>query len=165
MTVNTVARVRTALQQQLVTAILGNERVARKYGLLVTDLQTLHLLVLRPDVRTPRQISEATTMPTSTVTKLVDRLEAAGYVRRTADPSDRRRTVLELVPENIASLQNLYGKTDEEFDALSATFTSDELTTVARYLDVVSSFYQMHPPPRDDASANAARRVQTHHAP
>lgn len=141
-----VARVRQALQRQLVAAILGNEKVARAHGLLVTDLQTLHLLVLRDDVRTPSQISDMTGMPTSTVTKLIDRLETSGYVRRRPDPTDRRKTVIELVAENIAPLRVLYGKTDQEFDDLSGQFTPDELDTVARYLDAVSSFYQLDKP-------------------
>ena len=141
--VDPVARVRQALQRQVVAAVLGNEKVARAHGLLVTDLQTLHLLVLREDVRTPSQISDATGMPTSTVTKLIDRLEAAGYVRRRPDPADRRKTVLELVAESIAPLRVLYGKTDQEFDDLSKRFSPDELETVARYLDAVSGFYQL----------------------
>ncbi|MFT4219571.1 MAG: MarR family transcriptional regulator [Microbacterium sp.] len=33
-------------------------------------------------MRTPSQISDATGMPTSTVAKLIDRLESAGYVQR-----------------------------------------------------------------------------------
>ncbi len=143
MTDDVVARVRTAMQWQLVHAILSNERVARAHGLLVTDLQTLHLLVLREDVRTPRQISTTTGMPASTVTKLVDRLEAAGYVRRTADPVDRRRTVLELVPEAIAPLRTLYGRADEQFDEMSQRFSPDELEIVARYLDAASDFYSL----------------------
>ncbi|WP_246242076.1 MarR family winged helix-turn-helix transcriptional regulator [Glutamicibacter mishrai] len=138
-----VPRVRGALQRQLVNAILGNERVARQHGLLVTDLQTLHLLVLREDVRTPRQISEVTGMPTSTVTKLVDRLETAGYLSRTIDVDDRRKTVLELMPEKIASLQVLYGRTDDEFDALTRTFDHRELETIVRFLESVSDFYQL----------------------
>lgn len=137
------SQVRGALQRQLVDAILGNERVARQHGLLVTDLQTLHLLVLREDVRTPRQISEVTGMPTSTVTKLVDRLEAAGYLRRTIDTNDRRKTVLELVPEKIAPLQVLYGRTDDEFDALTRTFDRRELETIIRFLESVSDFYHL----------------------
>lgn len=100
--VDPITRVRQSLQRQVVAAVLGNEKVARAHGLLVTDLQTLHLLVLREDVRTPSQISDATGMPTSTVTKLIDRLETAGYVRRRPDPADRRKTVLELVAESIA---------------------------------------------------------------
>ncbi|MGP6175124.1 MarR family winged helix-turn-helix transcriptional regulator [Corynebacterium sp. A21] len=138
-----VARVRIALQRQLVDAVLGNEMVARQHGLLVTDLQTLHLLVLREDVRTPRQISATTGMPASTVTKLVDRLEAAGYLRRTADPNDRRRTILELVPEKIEPLRHLYGRSDDEFDALTRTFNHSELETIISYLESVSAFYQL----------------------
>ncbi len=141
-----VVRVRQALQRQVVAAILGNEKVARAHGLLVTDLQTLHLMVLREDVRTASQISDVTGMPTSTVTKLIDRLESAGYVRRRPDPADRRKTVLELVAENIAPLRVLYGRTDQEFDHLSSQFTPDELETVVRYLDAVSGFYQLDRP-------------------
>lgn len=73
-------RIQKALQGALVNAVLGNERIAREFDLLVTDLQTLHLLVLREDVRTPKQLSEATGLPTSTVTRVLDRLEEAGYV-------------------------------------------------------------------------------------
>lgn len=138
-----IAEVRAAMQRQLVHAVLDNERVAREHGLLVTDLQTLHLLVLRDDVRTPSQISAATGMPASTVTKLVDRLESAGFVRRSSDPDDRRRTVLELVSDAIAPLRTLYQRADKEFDDLSRRFTPDELDIVVRYLDAVSSFYTL----------------------
>jgi hypothetical protein len=41
-------RIGRALRVQLVNAVLGNERIAREFGLLVTDLQTLHLMLL-PD--------------------------------------------------------------------------------------------------------------------
>lgn len=139
-----VGQARGALQRQLVHAILGNELVARQHGLRVTDLQTLHLMVLRDDVRTPRQISDTTGMPTSTVTKLLDRLEQAGYVRRAPDPTDRRKTRIKLVAETIAPLRTLYGNTDAEFDALSRQFTSDELSVVVRYLEAVSDFYVLH---------------------
>lgn len=136
-----VELVRAAMQRQLVHAVLSNDRVARDHGLRVTDLQVLHLLVLRDDVRTPRQISMATGTPASTVTKLIDRLEVAGYVRRTSDPTDRRRTVLKLVPETIAPLHALYGRTDEQFNEMSRQFTPDELEVVSRYLNAVTDFY------------------------
>lgn len=138
-----VESVRSAMQRQLVHAVLDNERVAREHGLLVTDLQALHLLVLRDDVRTPSQISAVTGMPPSTVTKLIDRLATAGFVRRVPDPSDRRRTLLELVPEGIAPLRTLYQRADEQFDDLSRQFTPGELDTVVRYLDAVSDFYAL----------------------
>lgn len=129
--------------------ILGNELVARQHGLRVTDLQALHLMVLRDDIRTPRQISTVTGMPTSTVTKLIDRLEQAGYVRRAPDATDRRKTRIELINAAIAPLQTLYGTLDTEFDAVSHQFSTAELDTVARYLDAVSEFYAPTPPTID----------------
>lgn len=141
-----VVQARAAMQRQLVMAVLSNERVARRHGLLATDLQTLHLLVLRDDVRTPRQIADTTGMPTSTVTKLIDRLEAAGFVRRTPDLADRRKTVLELVSEAIAPLTALYGRTDEAIDAVSNEFSHQDLGIVIRYLDAVSDFYSHSDP-------------------
>ncbi len=82
-------------------------------------------------------------MPTSTVTKLVDRLEAAGYLRRTTDATDRRKTVPELMPERIAPLQVLYGRADDEFDALTRTFDRRELETIIQFLQGVSDFYHL----------------------
>ena len=132
-----VAQVRSALQHQVVQTILGNDQVARQHGLRVTDLQTLHLMVLQPEVRTPRQISDATGIPTSTVTKLVDRLEAAGYLRRVPDANDRRKTLLQLIPEAIEPLATRYGTSDDQVDRVSRQFTDDELRTVLRYLQAV----------------------------
>ena len=146
---DSVTRVRGALQRQIVHSILGNELVARQHGLRVTDLQALHLMVLRDDIRTPRQISTVTGMPTSTVTKLIDRLEQAGYVRRAPDATDRRKTRIELINAAIAPLQTLYGTLDTEFDAVSHQFSTAELDTVARYLDAVSEFYAPTPPTID----------------
>ncbi|AHW62486.1 MarR family winged helix-turn-helix transcriptional regulator [Corynebacterium glyciniphilum] len=136
-----VEQVRIALQQQIVDATLGNDRIARDNGLQMTDLQTLHLLVLNEDIRTPRQISSATGIPTSTVTRIVDRLERAGFIRRTPDDVDRRRTVIDLVPEAIAPLQSLYGDRDERFATLASSFSADELHTVIRFLTAMSEFY------------------------
>lgn len=141
-----IHHVRAALQRQVVHAVLGNERVAREHGILVTDLQALHLMVLRDDIRSPRQISDTTGMPSSTVTKLLDRLEEAGYIQRSPDPTDRRKTRIELVEDAIAPLQNLYGNADAEFDDLSRQFSTDDLEAVARYLDAVSGFYAARNP-------------------
>ena len=46
-------------------------------------------------------------LTTGAVTRVIDRLEQAGYVRRTTDPADRRRVVVEVVPERVATVQSL----------------------------------------------------------
>jgi DNA-binding MarR family transcriptional regulator len=134
-------RIQKALQGALVNAVLGNERIAREFDLLVTDLQTLHLLVLREDVRTPKQLSEATGLPTSTVTRVLDRLAEAGYVQRAHDPQDRRRINIELVAEKIAPINSRYGQYSETLDLANADFSEGELSVVARYLERIGSTF------------------------
>lgn len=129
------ARIQRAFQVSLVNAVLGNDRIARKFGLLVTDTQALHLLVLRDDVRSAKQLSRTTGMPTSTVTRVLDRLETAGYLRRVPDPTDRRRINVELIPEKIEPLINQYGEYIEHLARVNDNFTEDELEIVARYLE------------------------------
>jgi DNA-binding MarR family transcriptional regulator len=135
------ARVQRALQGALINAVLGNERIAREFGLLVTDLQALHLLVLREDVRTPKQLSTTTGLPTSTVTRVLDRLEGAGYVRRAHNPDDRRRVNIELDMQRIEPIISRYGEYSDALDRANAEFSEDELDTVARYLERTSSTF------------------------
>lgn len=135
------ARIQRALQTALVNSVLGNERIAREFGLLVTDLQALHLLVLRPDVRTPKQLSQTTGLPTSTVTRVVDRLERAGYIRRTNDPLDRRKINIELVPEKVDRIAGHYDQYSDALDHINANFSEDELDLVARYLEQTSGTF------------------------
>lgn len=135
------ARIQRALQGALVNAVLGNERIAREFDMLVTDLQTMHLLVLREDVRTPKHLSDTTGLPTSTVTRVLDRLETAGYLRRAHDPQDRRRINIELIPEKIAPIISRYGEYTDTLDQTNAEFTEEELGIVARYLEQTSSTF------------------------
>ncbi|WGW12525.1 MarR family transcriptional regulator [Saxibacter everestensis] len=134
-------RIQRAFQGALVNAVLGNERIAREFDMLVTDLQTLHLLVLREDVRTPKQLSQTAGLPTSTVTRVLDRLEAVGYLRRAHDPQDRRRINIELIAEKIAPIISRYEKYTDTIDRTNAEFTEEELGTVARYLEQTSSTF------------------------
>lgn len=128
-------RIQRALQAALVNAVLGNERIAREFDMLVTDLQTLHLLVLREDARTPKKLSQTTGLPTSTVTRVLDRLEAAGYLRRAHDAQDRRRVNIDLLPEKIQPIIDRYAQYSATLDEANAEFSEDELELVARYLE------------------------------
>lgn len=135
------ARIQRALQAALVNSVLGNERIAREFDLLVTDLQALHLLVLREDVRTPKLLSQATGLPTSTVTRVVDRLERAGYIRRVDDPHDRRKVNIELVPEKVDTVVGHYEQYSEVLDRINSDFSEDELGLIARYLEQSSETF------------------------
>lgn len=69
---------------------------AKACGLGATDLYALNILELS-GAMTPGQLGARTGLTTGPTTRLIDRLEAAGYVRRAADPGDRRKVIVEPV--------------------------------------------------------------------
>ena len=80
-----------AQQQHLVDQVMINDRIAREFGLSLAELQLLHLLVLRPEVRTGRDLARVTGLSTSTIADMVDRLHRLGFDDRTRSDPDRRK--------------------------------------------------------------------------
>ena len=72
--------------------------LARAVGIPVSDLGALEHLELAGPL-TQRDLGARLLLTSGGVNLLVDRLERAGLVRRGRHPTDRRITVVELVPE------------------------------------------------------------------
>jgi MarR family transcriptional regulator, organic hydroperoxide resistance regulator len=67
-------------------------------------------------------------MDTGTITPLVKRLEAAGFVTRTRDPADERRVLVDLTPQGRAIEAEVRGITDKIKSACQLTHQgADEL--------------------------------------
>jgi hypothetical protein len=73
----------------LVHSLLASETL----GLTAMDLVCMCLLQLHGPV-TPGWLADRTGLSASAITGVVDRLERAGYVNRSADPADRRRVIV-----------------------------------------------------------------------
>src|SRR6266540_4874582 len=71
-----------------------DDAVTGLLGLNRTDVLFLDVLDRLGRVTAGRLAVEAR-LTTGAVTRVLDRLEKAGYVRRVADPSDRRRVLIE----------------------------------------------------------------------
>lgn len=134
-------RIQRAFQASLVNAVLGNDRIAREFGLTVTDTQALHLLTLRDDIRNARQLSDVTGISTSTVSRVVDRLERAGYLRRVADPDDRRSARLELDRSKVGPLTDRYAEYVAHLDEVNAEYTDEQLDLIAGYLERTNGLF------------------------
>ena len=74
------------------------QTVAIRFGLSESDIETLEALI-DMGATTAGRLSELTGLTSGAVTRVIDRLEQAGYVRRVPDPADRRRVIVEVVPE------------------------------------------------------------------
>lgn len=87
--------------QLLLQRILDD--VAGAAGVSASDYLVLAVVRRSPDQRaTPSRICEILDRTSGGMTLALDRLERAGWLRRSADPADRRRVVVELTPEGLA---------------------------------------------------------------
>ena len=126
-----------AMQEVIASAVLTNERIARSIGLNVVDFQTYGVLVRRGEPMTPGQVSQVTELPSSTTTRVLDRLEAKGMVERRADPSDRRKLWVHARPFDEERVRAAYGEILRQMVEVHAGFTVAELRTVLRYLNAI----------------------------
>src|SRR5919109_4895952 len=75
---------------------LFSQAVAERVGMHSTDIETMDLLnTLGP--MTAGELSERTGLSSGATTRLIDRMERAGYVRRRPDQHDRRCVIVEPV--------------------------------------------------------------------
>jgi DNA-binding MarR family transcriptional regulator len=74
--------------------IMFHQAVADVLGLHITDHKCLDY-IYRFGAMPAGRLADLTGLTTGAVTGIIDRLEKAGYVRRTNDPKDRRRTIVE----------------------------------------------------------------------
>src|SRR2546429_9536726 len=84
------------------------QTVAIRFGLSESDIETLETLI-DMGASTAGRLSELTGLTSGAVTRVIDRLEQAGYVRRVPDPADRLRVTVEGVPEKRAAATSTLG--------------------------------------------------------
>ena len=121
--------------QQLIPAlVLMNERVGKKLSILAVDLQTLHLIALHEGPLTPSAVVSLTELPASTVTRVLDRLEARQFIRRIADETDQRRTWIVRNPTKIKSVKKQFDAFAADMRAFTATFDAPEQEIIARFM-------------------------------
>ncbi|HEY7485549.1 MAG TPA: MarR family transcriptional regulator [Streptosporangiaceae bacterium] len=128
-----VAELRSAMQRNTMWTVLLHHTIASKAGLNVTDLQCINLLSLDGPM-TPGRLAQAMSITTGgAVTAVIDRLEKAGYVRRTRDPDDRRRVIVELVPDAIARISDYFEPVADSVRARFAGYSDEQLRTLLHF--------------------------------
>jgi DNA-binding MarR family transcriptional regulator len=133
------AQLALVMQEVIASAVLTNERIARTIGLNVVDFQTYGVLLRNAGAMTPGQVSQATELPSSTTTRVLDRLEGKGMVERRPDPDDRRKVWVHALPFDNDSVNAAYAEILSQMDQAHAGFTVAELETVLRYLSTIKN--------------------------
>jgi DNA-binding MarR family transcriptional regulator len=126
------------------------QTVAVRLGLSESDIKALELLV-DSDPVTAGRLAEMLNLSTGAVTRVLDRLEQAGYVRRTADAADRRRVVVEVVSERMTAIRDALGPLGDAQADVVAGYTDDQLDLINDFLSKMADAGQ--------ARADAARET------
>ncbi|GAA4814058.1 MarR family transcriptional regulator [Actinomycetospora chlora] len=96
-----------ALAAWSVRLVQFNGLVADRMGVGATELQCLYELA-RHGPATPGVLAGRLNLTTGSASRVVERLHAAGHVRRVADPADRRRVLVEPEAASIARIGAAY---------------------------------------------------------
>jgi len=109
------------------------QTVAIRFGLSESDIETLEAL-MDMGASTAGRLSELTGLTSGAVTRVVDRLEQAGYVQRIPDPADRRRVIVEVVPEKVAAIQSTLGRIGQASAEEIGRYTDAQLALINDFL-------------------------------
>jgi DNA-binding MarR family transcriptional regulator len=125
-------RVAAAFQSQGRNTVLFHQTVAERIGLNATDSRVLSYLGDAGSA-TAGELAELTGLTTGAVTRIIDRLEHAGVVRRDRDPHDRRKVIVVHLPESSAQreLERFMAPFGRAVGELLARYSDAELDLIA----------------------------------
>ena len=121
--------------------IMFHQNIADVLGLHITDHKCLDL-IRQYGAMPAGRLAELTGLTTGAVTGIIDRLEKVGYVRRTNDPKDRRRTIIELVRNKKweRKIEAIFIPFHERMRKLLSSYSDSEL---AFLLDVLTKSIEL----------------------
>jgi len=142
--------------------------MAERFGLSVTDWRAWDM-VLRHGPLTAGSFSQMTGLTPGAVTGLIDRLVAAGAVRRVSDARDRRRIMVEAVEARPAKRENsLFAPMLAAVEKLYADYSDKQLRTIAGFMQRMATVLgeqtgrlKPEPRPRGRRSAKMQRPAYT----
>jgi DNA-binding MarR family transcriptional regulator len=127
-------------RQYLSAVMLHGHASAKACGLGATDLYALNTLEL-VGAMTPGELGARTGLTTGPTTRLIDRLEQAGYVRRVPSPDDRRKVIVEPIAKPSGLTEVMSGARDR-VGAILRGYSPDQLATLFDYFARATTAYQ-----------------------
>nr|WP_042181126.1 MarR family transcriptional regulator [Kibdelosporangium sp. MJ126-NF4]CEL14824.1 Transcriptional regulator, MarR family [Kibdelosporangium sp. MJ126-NF4]CTQ96545.1 Transcriptional regulator, MarR family [Kibdelosporangium sp. MJ126-NF4] len=114
-----------------------NAEIAKRMGVTLSDLDGLHALA-KDGPATAATLAKHVGLTSGSVSRMIDRLDEAGCVRRIQDPGDRRRVLIEPTAEGLERVRAYYADLAACTHDDLAAFTDAELATVLRFIHLVN---------------------------
>ncbi|WP_062995059.1 MarR family winged helix-turn-helix transcriptional regulator [Nocardia mikamii] len=127
-------------RRYLSSVVLHAQAGAKAVGLGATDLYALNILELS-GAMTPGELGARTGLTTGPTTRLIDRLEQGGYVRRAPDPADRRKVIVEPV-DRPAGLDSALAPARRRIGDIVRGYTPEQRELLFDYFARAADAYQ-----------------------
>lgn len=121
------------MQRYIAASVRHQVAIAHQLGMPVSDVHALTALLEFGPFGVSR-LADVMGMTTGAATRLADRLERDGYVRREPDAADRRRVVLHVVPERMSEVARHYQPMDARWERQIGKYTEAELRLLLKFL-------------------------------
>jgi DNA-binding MarR family transcriptional regulator len=125
-----------AVRRHSTATVLFHAAVAERLGLNPTDHKAADLLMQRGPL-TAGELARLTGLTTGAVTGIIDRLEAAGWVRRQRDPGDRRRVIVTLAlnGQRLRRVERVFEPVGQALAAALDRYGDAELGTLLDFME------------------------------
>lgn len=123
-----------ALRAVVLASADVDRALARQLGLRPLDHAAVNQAMTSPHPLGPAELSDRLGISSGSASELVDRLEAAGHLRRDRHPTDRRRVTLTPTDGAIGRILETLRPLFTDLDALARDFTPAEQDTIRRFL-------------------------------
>ena len=112
---------------------LHNHACADVVGLNPSDWECLDVLDWTGPI-TAGRLAEHVGLTSGAMTGVIDRLEKAGFVRRTPDADDRRKVIVQLLRDRDRELGEAFAHLAQAFEELTDRYTDAELVVLVDFL-------------------------------
>lgn len=141
----TPAQTLSAMDHLIATSMIGQQEVAQRLGLTVTDLTCFaYVLEAGDDLLTAGDLSARANVTTGAVTGILNRLERAGYVTRRPDPEDRRRVRVAATACAAEQIQSLYAPYYARLAEVFADYSPDEIAVLSDWFTRTGSLTKQY---------------------
>lgn len=127
-------------RRYLSAVMLHGHAGAKACDMGATDLYALNVLELS-GAMTPGELGARTGLTTGPTTRLIDRLEKAGYVRRLPTPDDRRKVIVEPIAQP-ARLDEVLAPARRRIGEIIAGYPPEQRAVLFDYFARAARAYQ-----------------------
>jgi DNA-binding MarR family transcriptional regulator len=131
-------KVTEAARENSTATVFFHMAMAEATGMCPSDHKALDL-ILRKGGLTAGELGNETGLASASVTSLIDRLEARGYVKRVRGKRDRRRIKVEAVPERIDEINRQFTPLKRRVREKLSGLSTEQLEIVLEFLGTSSA--------------------------